>query len=74
MAQSAGSDSQMRNALHGYLADEEGQRKAGHMRAVVLPGMAALLRRPQYDFGKPYEYNQERNAFGCYHCHMVKEE
>jgi len=72
MATTAGSDSQVRNALHGYLAQDHKQRIAAHMRGVVLPGMAALLRRPVYDFAQPYEYNQERAAFGCYHCHMVK--
>jgi hypothetical protein len=73
VAVAAGSDSQMRNALHGYLADEKKQAIAAHMRGVVLPGMAALLRRPVYDFAHSYEENRERAAFGCYHCHMVKE-
>ena len=69
----AGSDSQVRNALHGYLAEGDNQRRAAHMRGVVLPGMAALLRRPMYDFAQSYEDNRERSAFGCYHCHIVKE-
>jgi hypothetical protein len=34
--------------------------------------MAALLRRPAYDFTKPYAYNRARDALGCYHCHRVK--
>jgi hypothetical protein len=67
----AGSDAQMRNALHGYLAEEDNSAVAAHMRAVVTPGMAALLRRPAYDFARSYEYNRSRAAFGCYHCHMV---
>ena len=71
LAASVGSDSQVRNALHGYLAEGENQRTAGHMRAVVLPGMAAVLRRPAYDFTRSYEYNRQRGAFGCYHCHVV---
>src|SRR5262249_14231540 len=50
VATAIGSDSQVRNALHGYLAESDKQRKAAHMRGVVLPGMAALLRRPVYDF------------------------
>ena len=72
MAQDAGSDSQIRNAIHGYLATEAKQRTARHMRGVVLPGMAALLRRPVYDFAQSYEFNNQRSALGCYHCHMVK--
>jgi len=71
MASTVGPDSQVRNALHGYAAEAENQPIAAHMRGVVLPGMAALLRRPSYDFGRSYEHNQERGAFGCYHCHMV---
>jgi hypothetical protein len=72
-AATAGSDSQLRNALHGYLAGENQQRKAAHMRGVVLPGMAALLRRPVYDFVQTYEFNLSRSAFGCYHCHLVED-
>jgi hypothetical protein len=67
----AGADSQMRNALHGYLAEGDNAAIAAHMRGVVTPGMAALLRRPVYDFAQTYEYNRSRAAFGCYHCHMV---
>lgn len=73
VATTAGSDSQVRNALHGYLSNGEKQRIATHMRRVVLPGMAALLRRPMYNFAQSYERNRERAAFGCYHCHRVKE-
>lgn len=73
MAASAGSDSQIRNALHGYLAEGDKQRIATRMRGVVLPGMAALLRRPAYDFAHSYEENRERAAFGCYHCHRVQQ-
>lgn len=72
MAESVGSDSQMRNALHGYEAEGDKQRIATHMRGDVLPGMAKLLRRPAYDFTQSYEYNVERGTFGCYHCHMVQ--
>lgn len=72
VAAAAGSDSQIRNALHGYLAESDNQRKADRMRGVVMPGMAALLRRPVYDFSHSYEENRERAAFGCYHCHMVQ--
>jgi hypothetical protein len=71
MAEAAGSDAQVRNALHGYLAEGDNQAFAAYMRGVVMPGMAELLRRPAYDFGKSYEYNRSRAAFGCYHCHMV---
>jgi hypothetical protein len=71
MAESAGSDSQLRNALHGYLAKEDNLAVAAHMRQMVTPGMAALLRRPAYDFAQSYEYNRRRAAFGCYHCHLV---
>lgn len=71
MARAAGSDAQLRNALHGYLAEEDNQAVAGYMRAAVMPGMAKLLRRPAYDFAQSYEYNRSRAAFGCYHCHMV---
>jgi hypothetical protein len=69
---SAGMDAQMRNAIYGYLAEPEKQRKAGYMRDVVMPGMARLLHRPAYDFTQPYEYNRSRLAFGCYHCHKVR--
>jgi len=65
-------DAQMRNAIYGYRAESEKQARAGYMREIVLPGMARLLRRPAYDFTKPYEYNRSRLAFGCYHCHRVK--
>jgi hypothetical protein len=67
----AGSDSDMRNALHGYLAEGDNLAVAAHMRGVVMPGMAALLRRPVYDFAQTYEFNRSRAAFGCYHCHLV---
>lgn len=70
-AEAVGSDSQVRNALHGYLAQGDNLAIAAHMRGVVTPGMAALLRRPVYDFAQTYEYNRSRAAFGCYHCHMV---
>jgi hypothetical protein len=70
-AETAGSDSQVRNALHGYLAQGDNLAIAAHMRLVVTPGMATLLRRPAYDFAQTYEYNRSRAAFGCYHCHMV---
>jgi hypothetical protein len=65
-------DAQMRNAIYGYSAEPEKTSRAGYMREVVMPGMARLLHRPAYDFTKPYEYNRERFAFGCYHCHRVK--
>ena len=73
VAAAAGSDSQIRNALHGYLAESDNQRQADRMRGVVMPGMAALLRRPVYDFSHSYEENRERAAFGCYHCHVVRQ-
>ncbi len=65
-------DAQMRNAIYGYSAEPNKTSRAGYMREVVMPGMARLLHRPPYDFTKPYEYNRERFAFGCYHCHKVK--
>ena len=65
-------DAQMRNAFYGYAAEPGKASKAGYMREVVMPGMARLLHRPAYDFTRPYEYNRERFAFGCYHCHRVK--
>jgi hypothetical protein len=64
-------DSQMRNAIYGYLADASKQSKAAYMREVVMPGMAQLLHRPAYDFTKTHNYNRTRFAFGCYHCHRV---
>jgi hypothetical protein len=64
-------DSQTRNAIYGYLADSDKQGKAAYMREVVMPGMAALLHRPPYDFTKTYNYNRTRFAFGCYHCHRI---
>jgi len=69
---SAGMDPQMRNAIYGYAAEPEKSAKAAYMREVVMPGMAALLHRPAYDFTRSYEHNQSRNALGCYHCHKVK--
>lgn len=65
-------DAQMRNAIYGYSAEPDKTPRAGYMREVVMPGMARLLRRPAYDFTRPYEYNREQFAFGCYHCHKVK--
>jgi hypothetical protein len=65
-------DAQMRNAFYGYAAEPSKASKAGYMREVVMPGMARLLHRPAYDFTRPYEYNREQFAFGCYHCHKVK--
>jgi hypothetical protein len=73
VAAAAGSDAQIRNALHGYLAGSDKSRKADRMRGLVMPGMAALLRRPVYDFSHSYEENRARAAFGCYHCHMVEQ-
>jgi hypothetical protein len=67
-----GMDAQMRNAIYGYVAESDKQAKATYMREVVMPGMARLLHRQPYDFTKPYEYNRQRAAFGCYHCHKVK--
>jgi hypothetical protein len=69
---SAGMDAQMRNAIYGYLSESENSAKAAYMREVVMPGMAALLRRAPYDFTRSYEVNRSRNALGCYHCHRVK--
>lgn len=65
-------DAQIRNAIYGYLAEEDNQGKAAYMRGVVLPGMARRLNRPPYDFTQSYEYNRSRAAFGCYHCHRVQ--
>jgi hypothetical protein len=65
-------DSQMRNAIYGYGSASENAGRAAYMREVVMPGMAALLRRPAYDFTRTYEYNREQFAFGCYHCHKVR--
>ena len=69
---SSGMDAQMRNAIYGYATESEKSAKAAYMREVVMPGMAALLHRPAYDFTKSYEYNRSRDALGCYHCHQVK--
>ena len=69
---SGGMDAQMRNAIYGYAAESEKSAKAAYMREVVMPGMAALLHRPAYDFTRTYEHNRGRNALGCYHCHKVK--
>jgi hypothetical protein len=64
-------DAQMRNAIYGYGSASDNVGRAAYMREVVMPGMAALLRRPAYDFTRTYEYNREQFAFGCYHCHKV---
>jgi hypothetical protein len=65
-------DTQMRNAVYGYVAESDKQAKAAYMREVVVPGMAALLHRPAYDFTRSYDYNRSHHALGCYHCHRVK--
>lgn len=65
-------DPQMRNAVYGYLAEEDNQTLAAYMRREVMPGMAAIMRRPAYDFAKSYGYNRSRRAVGCYHCHLVE--
>ena len=69
---SAGMDPQMRNAIYGYAAELDNQTRAAYMRQVVLPGMARLLHRPAYDFTRSYTYNRSQSAFGCYHCHQVR--
>lgn len=65
-------DPQMRNAVYGYLAEEDKQSVAAYMRQVVMPGMARLMHRPVYDFAKSYGYNRSQAAVGCYHCHLVE--
>ena len=70
---SAGMDPQMRNAIYGYTAELNNQTKAAYMRQVVLPGMARLLHRPAYDFTRSYTDNRSQSAFGCYHCHHVRD-
>jgi len=65
-------DPQMRNAVYGYLAEENNQSVAAYMRHVVMPGMAKVLHRPAYDFAKSYGYNRSKAAVGCYHCHLVE--
>jgi hypothetical protein len=65
-------DPQMRNAVYGYLAEEDKQSVAAYMRQVVMPGMARLMHRPAYDFARSYGYNRSRAAVGCYHCHLVE--
>jgi hypothetical protein len=69
---SAGMNAQMRNAIYGYTSEHEKAATAAYMREVVLPGMAALLHRPAYDFTRSYEYNQSHDALGCYHCHRMR--
>jgi cytochrome c553 len=66
-----GLDPQIRNAIYGYLAEEDKQTTAAYMRSVVMPSIARTLRRPSYDFTRSYEYNRVRAALGCYHCHQV---
>jgi len=65
-------DTQMRNAIYGYLAEPDNQARAAYMREIVMPGMARLLHRPAYDFTKSYEHNRAQFAFGCYHCHQIR--
>ena len=75
MARSARVDDvQMHNAVVGVGSDAGKAPTAEYMQRVVLPGMAALLNRPVYDRAKPYEYNKTRFAFGCYHCHRLKQD
>ena len=65
-------DPQMRNAVYGYLAEEDKQSIAAYMRHVVMPGIAKLMHRPAYDFARSYGYNRSQAAVGCYHCHLVE--
>jgi hypothetical protein len=65
-------DPQVRNAVYGYLAEEDKQPIAAYMRHVVMPGMAQVMNRPAYDFARSYGYNRSRAAVGCYHCHLVE--
>jgi hypothetical protein len=65
-------DPQIRNAIYGYLAEEDKQTIAAYMRGVVMPEIARVLGRPSYDFTRSYEYNRVRAAIGCYHCHRVE--
>lgn len=69
---SAGMDAQMRNAIYGYVSESDKSARAAYMREVVMPGMAALLHRPAYDFTRSYAYNQSHDALGCYHCHRIR--
>lgn len=64
-------DVQLHNALVGELSDPGKAARAEYMRRVILPKMASILRRPLYDRLRTYEYNKERGAFGCYHCHQL---
>jgi hypothetical protein len=64
-------DPQVRNAVYGYLAEEEKLPRAAYMRGIVMPGMANIMHRPAYDFTKSYGYNRAHVAVGCYHCHLV---
>jgi Bacterial PH domain len=64
-------DPQMRNAVYGYVAEEDKLPTAAYMRGFVMPGMAKLLHRPPYDFTRSYGYNRSHVAVGCYHCHLV---
>lgn len=64
-------DVQLHNALVGELSDSGKAARAEYMRRLILPRMASLLRRPTYDRLRTYEYNKERGAFGCYHCHQL---
>ena len=65
-------DAQMRNAIYGYVAESDKLSKAAYMRTVVMPGMAAVMHQPAYDFTKSYGYNRAHVAVGCYHCHLVE--
>jgi hypothetical protein len=65
-------DPQVRNAVYGYLAEENNQSTAAYMRQIVMPGMARVMKRPAYDFARSYEYNRSHAAVGCYHCHLVE--
>ena len=56
----------MRNAVYGYLAEEDKQSVAAHMRQ-VMPGMARLMHRPAYDRAVIRCYKCSRAAIGCYH-------
>ena len=66
------SDSQLRNALHGYAADAGKERVTAHMRSDVLLAWRACCTGLSGDFAQPYAENVARRSFGCYHCHLAK--
>ena len=64
----------LHNAVVGDASDNDSAPTAEYMRRVVLLAMSARLNRTVYDRSRPCKDNRTRSAFGCYHCHRLKQD